>query len=91
MENIKEKACLCALNRIFGFEPKVALELISRLGSASAVFDLTSRELDGLLAGPFFKYKGQICPQAVENEADELEKLSSMDISFCWRRYTICI
>ena len=83
MENFKEKACLCALNRIFGFEPKVALELISRLGSASAVFDLTSKELDGLLAGPFFKYKGQICPQAVENEADELEKLSSMDISFC--------
>ena len=82
MEDIKEKACLCALNRIFGFEPKVALELISQLGSASAIFGLSSKELE-LLTGPYFKHKGQICLQAMEAEMEELSKLSSQGISFC--------
>ena len=83
MENIKEKACLCALNRIFGFEPKIAIELISQLGSAIAVFELNSRDLDEILAGPFIKYKSHICPQAVEHEAMELDRLFSQGISFC--------
>lgn len=83
MEKIKEKTCLCALNRIFGFEPKIALELISQLGSASAVFELTDRELDKILSGPLSRYKGRIIPQALENEAAELDKLSSQGITFC--------
>ena len=82
MENLKEKACLCALNRIFGFEPKVALGLISQVGSASTIFELGSKELD-MLTGPYFKYKGLICPKAAEAEMEELEKLSAQGISFC--------
>ena len=82
MENLKEKACLCALNRIFGFEPKVALGLISQVGSASTIFELSSKELD-MLTGPYFKYKGLICPKAAEAEMEELEKLSAQGISFC--------
>ena len=70
------------MNRIFGFEPKVALGLISRLGSANAIFELSSKELD-LLTGPYFKYKGQIRPHAVETEMEELERLSTQGISFC--------
>ena len=82
MENIEEKSCLCALNRIFGFEPKIALELISHLGSARAIFELSPKELEDY-TGPFFKYKDRICIQAVEAEMVELEKLAEQGISFC--------
>ena len=79
---MEEKICLCALNRIFGFEPKTALALISHLGSASGVFKLTEKEIDTLL-GPFSKHKGKICRKAFDESADELERLSAMGIQFC--------
>lgn len=82
MEKLDEKACLCAMNRIFGFEPKVGLELISHLGSASALFSLAPREQEQII-GPYSKYKGKITPGAVEAEIRELEKLESSGISFC--------
>ena len=50
MENHEEKACLCALNRIFGFEPKTALALIEHTGSAREIFSLSARDLE-LLTG----------------------------------------
>lgn len=82
MKNIKEKACLCVLNRIFGFEPKIALALIANLGSAENVFSLDAKELDRI-TGPYFKYKGQICPQAVEQAEEELLRLERQGIRFC--------
>lgn len=82
MENMEEKTCLCALNRIFGFEPKTALALISHLGSASRVFMLTEKETDTLL-GPYSRHKGKICRKALDESADELERLSAMGIQFC--------
>ena len=82
MENIEEKACLCALNRIFGFEPKIGLALINHLGSAREVFRLSTKDLD-LLTGPYFKYKGQICMEAVKREAEELAALERKSITFC--------
>lgn len=82
MENIKEKACLCALNRIFGFEPKIGLALINHLGSAREVFRLTTQDLDHL-TGPYFKYKGQICLEAVNREIKELAMLEKKGITFC--------
>jgi predicted Rossmann fold nucleotide-binding protein DprA/Smf involved in DNA uptake len=82
MKDFKEKACLCALNRIFGFEPKIALALISHLGSASEVFRLSSKEIDSL-TGPYSRYRGLIVPKAMENSAIELERLSKEGISFC--------
>lgn len=81
MENREEKACLCALNRIFGFEPRIGTALISHLGSATEVFKLGSKAIDGLL-GPYSKYRGTICPKAVEDAAEELENLSEMGIDF---------
>ena len=82
MENIEEKACLCALNRIFGFEPKIALALIRHLGSAREVFNLSKKDLE-LISGPYFKYKGQICMKAVDSAAEELYRLQGNGISFC--------
>ena len=81
MENIEEKACLCALNRIFGFEPKIALALIEILESASEVFRLSSKDLE-LITGPHFKYKGQICRKAADDAAEELIRLKNRGIEF---------
>ena len=81
MENIEEKACLCALNRIFGFEPKIGLTLISHFGSALEVIRLGEDKIDKVI-GPYSKYKGRITPQAVKDAASELETLAHRGISF---------
>lgn len=81
MEKFEEKACLCALNRIFGFSPKTGLALISHTGSAADVFRLGSRELEELL-GPSSRYKGEITWKAVEEASDELSRLESRGIGF---------
>lgn len=81
MENFEEKASLCALNRIFGFDPKVALALISHLGSAAGVFRLSPEDIDCLL-GPHSKYRNLIVPSAVDQAAEELHRLRSSDILF---------
>jgi DNA processing protein len=81
MKNDEEKYSLCALNRIFGFEPKIAHALISHIGSASGVFCLSERETDSLL-GPWSRYKGQICRKALEEAAEEVERLKRAGISF---------
>ena len=81
MKNIEEKSCLCALNRIFGFKPKIGLALISHLGSASEAFKLGQDELDRLL-GPYSQYSRQISRQAVEEAAEELTKMEEAGIGF---------
>ena len=77
----EEKYSLCALNRIFGFEPKIAHALISHIGTAYDVFRLTPKELD-LLMGPWSKYKGRICMQAFSEAVKEVEALSDKGITF---------
>lgn len=81
MENFEEKASLCALNRIFGFEPKAALSLIAHLGSAAEVFRLPPKDIDSLL-GPYSKYRSSISPAAVDAAAEELSRLRQSDIFF---------
>ena len=81
MNTNEEKYSLCALNRIFGFEPKIGQSLISFLGSASEVFRMDEKEVDRLI-GPYSRYKGQICGRALDAAAEELEKLSQQDIRF---------
>ena len=81
MENIEEKACLCALNKIFGFEPKIALALISHCGSADAVFRLGERQIDELM-GPYSKYRHKICKSAIEDAILELRTCEKMGIKF---------
>ena len=70
------------MNRIFGFEPKIGLELIAQLGSAASLFNLNDKELD-LLLGHLPKYRSRITRAAVEAEERELEHLESSGISFC--------
>lgn len=82
MEISKEKIGLCALNRIFGFEPRTAAALISHMGSATEIFCLSEKEADDLL-GPYSRHKGCINERAFESAYEELLILESKGISFC--------
>ena len=81
MNTIEETYSLCALNKIFGFEPKIGHSLVSLLGSASEVFRLSEKETHQLI-GPYSKYKGAINRRALDSAAEELERISSGNISF---------
>ena len=81
MGSFEEKACLCALSRIFGFEPKKGLALIERMGCASAVFTLDKAGLDELL-GPYCRQRFQIRQSAVFEAARELEALERSGVEF---------
>lgn len=81
MKTSEETASLCALNRIFGFEPKIASALLEHFGSAEEVMKLSSKD-QTLLLGPHSKYAGQICPRAVDEAARELDDLQRLNIFF---------
>lgn len=70
------------MNRIFGFEPKIGLEILAHLESAEALFGLDSEGLDRLM-GPFSKYRNLIREETVYTEARELTRLADNGISFC--------
>jgi DNA processing protein len=80
MDN-KEKAAACALNHIFGYEPKIALRIVQELGSASAVFDLSPKERNAL-TGPYSKYAGSLSDELLENSSRELEELEEKGCGF---------
>lgn len=81
MKNEEEKYSLCALNRIFGFEPKVAHALISHIGNAADIFRMKESEINALL-GPWSKHKGRISRRSMDESAEELLKLAGDGISF---------
>ena len=81
MENIEEKICLCALNKIFGFEPKIAQALISHCGSADEVFRLGERQIDELM-GPYSKYRDKIGKPAIQEAIQELRTCKKKGIRF---------
>lgn len=76
-----ERTCICAMNRIFGYEPEIAHRIIDNLGSASALFDLNQEELRRLF-GPFSKYSGRINPGEIEAAAREMEYMSGLGVHF---------
>ena len=49
MEDEKEKLCLCALNRIFCYEPVIGLQLLDYFGTAAAVFDAPPGQVGELM------------------------------------------
>jgi len=76
-----EILCSLALNRIFGYSPAYARELISRFGSAGAVFSQSPQTLDEAF-GPFSKFRSQITPSALEESEKELQDIRSLGCSF---------
>ena len=81
MVNDEEKYGLCALNRIFGFEPRVAHSLLAHLGNATEVFHMKEDEIRNVI-GPWSRYRGLICRKALDEAEEELLKLSGSGISF---------
>ena len=77
MEDEKETLCLCALNRIFCYEPVVGLRLLEYFGTAAAVFEAPSGQLGGLLhARP--EYVGKVHRCALAESARELESVERL-------------
>ena len=81
MKNYEETISACALNRIFGFEPKIGLALLNHFGSATEVMRLNRKDQD-LLLGPHSKYTGMIGPEAIDAAAQELDHLADKNIYF---------
>ena len=84
MENFnEERACLCALNRIFGFEPKIGRGLVEALGSAAAVFKSPSKDIADILGGyARARYAPLVTGSAFESAAIEIERLESLGCRF---------
>ncbi|MBR5174927.1 MAG: DNA-processing protein DprA [Bacteroidales bacterium] len=84
MENFnEERACLCALNRVFGFEPKIGRGLVEAFGGAAAVFKVPQNEVLEFL-GQFArtKYASMITGSAFESASIELERLAAKGCRF---------
>ena len=76
-----ERACLCALNRIFGFIPQKGFQLYRYAGTAAAVFGLAPEELRACL-GPHGALADRIGLRAVEEAARELAALGERGARF---------
>ena len=79
--NYSEKVCLCALNRIFGYEPKVAHRIVGAAGSASAVFGMSADERAAMF-GPYTGIAARINQSELEHTDDELRRLQDAGCSF---------
>ncbi len=76
-----ERICMCAMNKIFGFKPRIALTLLQELGSAKEVFDLGDEGIDEIL-GPYSEFRGKLGPEALDWAESELEKLKGLEAAF---------
>lgn len=78
--NYDERVCLCALNKVFGFEPKLGIRLIDHFGCASGVFE----NLDE--AARLLEYSGKYLPllteESLEQSRIELERLQTRGCRF---------
>lgn len=79
--NFNERVCRCALNRLMGFEPFLAQGIIGKLGSATAFFSLTPKQVSEVF-GPFFKHASAVGDREVETSRKELEMLAEKKIVF---------
>ena len=79
-----EKIYRCALNMIFGFEPRIANALLDYFGCAAAIFSLSDEDLGNIL-GAHSKYRGRINAAAAEQAEKELSAAAREGIKFFWR------
>ena len=79
--NYSEKTCLCALNRLLGFEPQAAHRLLEATGSALALFNLSPDAKLGLL-GPFSKIAPMLDVRELERTREELARMEDSGCSF---------
>ena len=77
MSTYEEKVAVCALNRIFGYHPSLALSLMETAGSASKVFSGPPPEVPD-----HPELAEQVRPEALEWAAKELDRLKGMGARF---------
>lgn len=73
-KDFEEKTACCALGNIFGFEPRLGVELVSAVGSAAEVFALPKEDLYELL-GPYSKHASGLGREALETAGEILGSL----------------
>ena len=76
-----EKICLCALNRIFGFEPAVARTLMGGFPKLTELFTLNDSQKRDLF-GPYSRHSALLTTNALEKEAAELRSISEEGVWF---------
>ena len=67
-----ETIAACALNTIFGFQPRLGQALLDAVGSAGEIFRL-SRDSLRSLTGPSSQWLSQLTPSALERAEKELD------------------
>lgn len=63
-----------ALGRIFGFQPKISKRIIEELGSSTAIFGLSGRELEQIF-GPYSKHTPLVSDRVMKESENELRRL----------------
>ena len=80
--SFEERAGLCALNRILGFEPRVGLRLIEEFGGAEAVFREEGNARKVLASYSRARLATFVTESAFESAAMELEGLEGNGCRF---------
>jgi DNA processing protein len=80
-KDYSERVCVCALNRLFGYEPKLAHGLIGAAGSARALFRMTPGEKLAAF-GPYSRVAPMLEESELRKSAEELERLGDAGCSF---------
>ena len=76
-----ERVCICALNCLLGYEPKVAHSLIGAAGSAQALFGMTPDEKMAAF-GPYSKVAPMLEERELVKSAEELDRLQDAGCRF---------
>lgn len=79
-----ERIARCALNRIFGYGPRLGSLLIESVGSALRVFSMTREELRGII-GPDSKHLERVNSKEFDESGKELERLYSQGCRFIYK------
>ncbi len=77
MDKNKDIVALCALNKIFGYHPVLAVELMEKAGGAMALFDGKPHRVEG-----HPELEAQLTPQMLDWATEELERVQSSGFRF---------
>lgn len=80
-KNYSENICLCALNRLLGFEPQAAHRLLEAAGSAAALFGMSEKEKLALL-GPYSRFAGLLDTAQLRKTEEETGRLTDKGYRF---------
>ena len=80
-KDYSERICVCALNRLLGFEPGLAHGLIGAAGSARALFEMSPDEKLAAF-GPYSKVAPLLAEKELARTAEELERLGEAGCGF---------